>query len=109
MQELRRFSAAQKPCELNLPASRFQEVVAADDVGHVLHVVVHRDRELIGPVPVAIADQEIAALFRRALFLQSVPKVDEPLDGRLEAHAQPDAPRLRESAMAAGARIGRGA
>src|SRR6266496_1384901 len=107
MQELRRFSAAQEACELNLPAGRFQEVVAANHVGHALNVVVHGDRELIRPVPLAIADQQIAALLRGPLLLRSVPEVDEALHRWLESHAESDPRRLRDPAIAAGARIGR--
>src|SRR5207247_2075469 len=50
-------------------------------------------------------DQQIAALFGRALLLRSVPEVDKTLDARFQTHAQPDTWRVRESTIAARARI----
>ena len=51
--------------ERHLPSRRRDEIAAADDQRDVLTVVVDGCRELIGPVPVAIADQEIAVLVGR--------------------------------------------
>src|SRR4029450_1990438 len=86
------------------PGGRAQ-VVAANDVRHALDVVIDRHGELIRPVAFAIADQEIAALLGRALFLWAVPEIDEALDGRLEAHPQPHAWCIHESPVTAGTRI----
>ena len=102
MQKERRLAPAEQPRELQLTAGGREEIVAANDVRHALDVVVDRHGELIRPVAVAIADQEIAALLGRALFLRSVPEVDEALDGRLEAHPQPDTGRVGEPPIAAG-------
>jgi len=105
MQKARRLAAAEQPCELQLAPGGREQVVAANDVRHALDVVVDRHGELIRPVAVAIADQEIAALLGRALFLRAVPKIDEALHGRFEAHPQPDTGRIHESPLAAGTRI----
>ena len=64
---------------------------------HALDVVVDRRGELIRPVAVAIAHQQIAALLRRPLLLRAVPEIDEALDGRLEPHPQPDARARRRA------------
>src|SRR6266540_111760 len=105
MQKLGRLRAAEETREQDLPAGRRQQIVATDDERHALHVVVHRRAELIRPVAVAIAHEEIAALLRRPLLLRSVTQIDEPLDGRIEAHAQAESGGIGEPTVAAGARI----
>src|SRR4029077_3274167 len=83
MQELGRLGAADQPRELHLTACGGEGVVAADYERHALYVVVHGRRELIRPVPVAIAQQQIAALLRRPLRLRTVAAIDEALPARL--------------------------
>src|SRR5262245_54263481 len=101
MEELRRLGASEQAGELNLPARRRQQIVAADDERHPLDVVVDGRGELVRPVALAILHQQIAALLRRSLFLRSVPEIDESLDGRLEADANADARPFGEAAIAA--------
>lgn len=67
--------------------------------------VVDGRRELIAPVAVAIANDEVAALFVGFLLLRSASKIDEAFDRRLEADAQGDALAFHDSATAAGAWI----
>ena len=55
--------APEQSGELNLPAGRIEEILAAYDKVHVLQPVVHDDGELIGPVTLSIANEQIAALF----------------------------------------------
>ena len=55
--------AADQPGELNLAAGRIEQILAANDEVHVLQPVVDDDRELIRPVAMSIADEQIAALF----------------------------------------------
>ena len=86
VQELWRLGAADKTRELQLPAGGREQIVATDHERDALHQVVHRRGELVGPLAVAIAHEQIAALLRRPLLLQTVTQVDEALDGRLEAH-----------------------
>src|SRR5258706_5970114 len=105
VEELRRLGAPEQPGELDLPAGGGQEIVAAHDERDALSVVVDRRRELIRPVAVAVPREQIAALLGRALLLQPVPQIDEPLHGRLEPDADADARRLGQPAIATGARI----
>src|SRR5262245_55661600 len=107
MQEQRRLAPAEQPRELQLTAGGREEIVAANHVRHTLDVVVDCHSELIRPVAFAIANQQITALFGRALFLRAVPEVDKALGGGLEAHPQPDTRCVVEPPIAAGARIGR--
>src|SRR3954447_18278741 len=88
MKKSRRLAAAQHPGELNLAASRRQQVIAADDEIDALFHVVHRHRELEAPVPVSILAEHVAALFERTLLLDAVPQIDEPFDRRGETHTQ---------------------
>ena len=105
VKKLRRIAPAEQPRELDLAAGRGEEVVAADHQRHALHVIVNRRRELIGPVAVAILDEQIAALLRGLLRLLTVAQIDESFDGRLEPHAHADAGTFREPAVATRARI----
>src|SRR5262245_31689380 len=107
MQEQRRLATAEQPRELQLTDGGREEIVAANDVRHTLDVVIDCHGELIRPVAFAIANQQITALFGRALFLWAVPEVDEALDGRVEAHPQPDTRCVAEPPIAACAWIGR--
>ena len=70
-----------------------------------LHVVVHRRCELIRPVAVAIAREQVAALRRRALLLRAKAQIDEALDRRHEPHPQADGGTLRQPAARTGSGI----
>jgi hypothetical protein len=63
MEECRWMLAAEQAGELNLPAGRIEEILAAYDEVHLLQPVIDDDGELIGPVAVSIANEQIAALF----------------------------------------------
>ena len=69
--ERRRPLAAEQPRETDLTAGRRQQVLAADHQVDALAVVVDGGGELVGPVAEPIADQHVAALPRRILFLRS--------------------------------------
>src|SRR5262249_30580566 len=68
-----------------------------------LHQVVDRRGELIRPVALAIADEQVAALIGWALLLRTVPQIVEALDAWLQPHADPAAGRVGQAAIAAGA------
>ncbi len=101
----RRLGTAEQARQLNLPARGFQQVVATDDERHALQPVVDRDGELVGPVPVAIARQQIAALLGGPLLLRPVTPVVESLDRRLEADANAQARRFGKPSARARPRI----
>src|SRR5262245_56555011 len=105
MEEPRRHGASEQTRELKLAAGRVEQVVAADDQRDVLHEVVDSRGELIRPVAVTIADDQVAALLGRALLLRTVTEIIESLHRRLEPHAQTAARGLRQPAAAAGAGI----
>jgi len=70
---------SEHPAELDLPPGRTKEIVAADDERDALTQVVNHRRELVGPVPVTVAQQQIAALRRRSLGERAVAQVVERL------------------------------
>ena len=62
MEKRGRMLAAEQARELNLAARRIEQIFAADDEVDALQPVVDDRRELIRPVGVSIADEQIAAL-----------------------------------------------
>jgi hypothetical protein len=105
VEEARRFGAPEKARELDLTSGRGEEVLATDDEVDLLLEVVHRDRELVGPAPVAIARQQVAALFGGNLDLGTESQVVEADLVALE----PDPPHRRrirrDGAIATGPRV----
>ena len=101
----RRDLAAEKTRELDLPAGRRQQIHAANDQVDALAPVVHGDRELIRPVAEPVANQHVAALLRRRLFLPAEQRIFEHLDTRRQAHAPAEAVGQRQVAIAARAGI----
>jgi hypothetical protein len=91
MKKRRWMPAPEQSCELNLPAGRVEQILAAYDEVHVLQPVIDDDGELIGPVAVSIADQQIAALFGGLLLLPPKPEIVEPFDRRLQSQPDPNA------------------
>jgi len=76
---------AEQPRELDLTSCRIEQIFASNDVGDALQPVIDHSRKVIGPVATPIAQQEIAALIGRALFLRSQSKVVKALDGGYES------------------------
>src|SRR6266508_593145 len=105
MQELGRLHSPEQARQLHLAAGRRQQIVATNHERHALDVVVDSRSELIGPIPVAIAREQIAALLGRPLLLKSMTEIDEALRRRIEAHAETDIRPFSETAVAARARI----
>ncbi len=79
--------------ELDLPAGRREQIEPADDEIHCVVHVVHGHRELVGPVAVAILEEDIAALFRRRLHDVPEGPVDEVLWRVIQHHADTRASR----------------
>ena len=67
--EGRRTVTAKEARDADLPAGRRQQIDSANDHIDFLSPVIHRDRKLVGPVAVSIANQYIAALLCRVLLL----------------------------------------
>lgn len=63
--------------DLNLPAGRGQDVLAANHEIDALIEIVDHDRELIGPVSMAIAREDIAGDVRGDLFHRPQPEIGE--------------------------------
>src|SRR5215831_19393618 len=105
MQESGRLGASEQPRQLHLAPRGLEQIVAADDERDILDEIVHGCGELVRPVAFAIADEQIAALFVRALLPRPVTQVDEALDARIEADAQTAARPLGQAAVAARAGI----
>jgi hypothetical protein len=70
------------------------EIFTANDVGNPLRHVVDGDRELVRPVAVAIAQQQIAALTVGFMLDHSEEKIVERLHPSTELNTQPPARRL---------------
>jgi hypothetical protein len=86
--------------QAELTSSGRQEILAANDVRHLLRCVVHRHRKLIGPVAVAIAQQQIAALPRRLLFDPTKKQIVERFDASVDADAESTACPCVQSTLA---------
>src|SRR5205814_9029953 len=86
----------QQPRDLNLPACRREQIVAANDQRDALQVVVDRRCKLVRPLSLPIADQHVTALLRWPLLLGSMPYVLEALDRRVEPHTRPQRAALRQ-------------
>ena len=105
MEKHRRLGAPEEPSELNLPACGIQQILAAHHHVHALQPIVDDDRKLIRPAAVPIADEDIAALFVRALLLETQPEIMKTLDGTLRANANAEAGRFRQLLIAARSEI----
>ena len=105
MEKVRGRSAAEQTRQLNLAAGGYQQIVAPNDERHALHVVIDRHRKLIGPVPVTIPGQQVAALLERPLLQPSMTPIDEALDRGLQPNPEPASGVFRQRAIAARARI----
>src|SRR3954454_24998027 len=87
--EDRRPRAAEQARQRDLPTRGGQQVHSAyDEIDAVLHVI-HRDCELIRPLSVSIARQQISALRGRPLHLRPQPAVVESLVALVEPDANP--------------------
>src|SRR6185437_7884542 len=95
----------QQPRELNLPPGGIEQIFTPNDEVHALLPVVDDDGKLVGPVAVAVACHEIAALQRRLLHLRTEAEIVEALDRRAEADTQAGAGRLWKVPVRARARI----
>ena len=102
MEKSGRRGAAEEPRQLDLPAGRRQQIVAANHQRDLLRLIVDGDGTLVAPVAVSIAKQHIAGFLEGPLLLRTVPQVVEAFDRRREpgSDAQPRA--LRQSLVAAG-------
>ena len=94
MKELGRRFSTEQPRQLDLPAGRREQIVAAHDQRDALPNVVDRGGELIGPKPVTVAHEEVSALLVWTLFLDSMPPVrNRSIDGtRCTRSPSPGAP-----------------
>ncbi len=101
----RRLAPAQHAREPNLAAGRREQVLAANDQVHLLPLIVHHHRELVGPVAVPIPEQQVAALRRGGLAHRSRERVGESLLARFEHHAHAASRLERQSARSAATRI----
>lgn len=89
---------APRPAE-HLPQAKLSscgrdEIFAANDVGNPLHQVVDGNRELVGPVAVAVAQQQIATLTGGFVLDQTQEKIVERLHTFAELNTQAPARRL---------------
>ena len=69
--EGRPLDRAEHSCESQLATSRLQQVFSSHDEIHAVAHVIDGDRELIAPVPVPVAQQQIPALVPRFLPLRA--------------------------------------
>lgn len=105
MKKARRAGPAEQARELNLAAGGSEEVLAPHDQVDALVEVVDHHRELVGPVAVAIADQEIASLVGGHLLDRPQAKIAEGDGLALEANAARRLLRSIDRGLAAGSRV----
>ena len=101
MEESRWLGAAEQACEANLTSGRRQKIFTSDDEIDLLFPVVHGHAQLIRPVAMSIADQEVATLLGRILRLRTQALIDEALDPRIHPHAPPHPVRERDTTIPA--------
>ena len=101
MEEGRRLGAAEQAREADLTSGRRQKIFTAHDKIDLLFKVVHGHAQLIRPVPMTIADQEVATLLGRILRLWTQAPIDEALDPRIHPHAPPHIVRERDTTVPA--------
>ncbi len=105
MEERRRLGAAEQACEANLTSGRRQKIFTSDDEIDLLFPVVHGHAQLIRPVAMSIADQEVATLLGRILRLRTQALIDEVLDPWIHPHAPPHPVRERDTTIPAPAAV----
>jgi hypothetical protein len=87
VEKSRRLRPAQEPGQLKLPPGRLQQIHPSDDMSDALKPVVDGHSEVIRPVAMPIAKQQVSALLGRPLLLQPQAKVVELLCGGVETKA----------------------
>src|SRR5690606_29036415 len=105
MQEGGRRLGAEQARQMHLAAGRVEQVFAANHVRDALREVVDRHGELIGPEPMAVADEDVAALPRGRLHLGTEPAVAEVFVAGLDADANAETRTNGQSLVAARSRI----
>ena len=88
MQVGRRLRATKHPAQTDLAPCRIEQIRAPDNQIHVLFEIIDGHRELVRPVAIAIAQQQVAALVQRCLFKDAEQQIGEPLAARLELDAK---------------------
>lgn len=94
MSENRGPCATEHACEPQLTTGGVEQVPAANHHVYPLQHVIHGDGKLIGPLPVAIAQEEVAALSGWLLRLRTEEEIVEGLDTRPDDDS-PGGGRLR--------------
>ena len=105
MQEGRGLLASEETREAGLPSGGLQQVDAANDDVDALAPVVDGDGELIGPVPMPIAQQHVAALRGWNLALRTQPEVVECFRSRIHSYPPAVSVGERKPLVAAVARV----
>ena len=101
MEKRRWLGSPEQPPKENLPSCGVEQILAANDEVDVLEPVVDSDRELVRPIPFAIANEHIAALRARLLDLRPQPKVVEPHHAVVETDSEPQSWLLPQMLIAA--------
>ena len=94
-------SPAEHLPETQLTSRRRREIFTANDVGNPLHHVVDGDRELIRPVAVAIAQQQIPTLTSGFMLDDAQEKILERLDTFGNSNAQAPARSVCQATISA--------
>ena len=100
MREARTVEAAQHPPKAKLASRRRGEVFSANDVSDSLRHVIDRDRELIRPVSIAIAQQQIAALPRGRLLDGAKEQIVNPFHACIHPDAKTPSRTIVEPTLA---------
>ena len=99
--------AAQPRGQLQLPPCARQQVFAANNDVDVVRHVVHHDGKLVGPLRMAVAHEQVAALLLRPLLEGAEAEIMEPDALVGHPHASRERLRRRHHRVAAGAGIAR--
>ena len=105
MKELHRDGSAKHPAQVNLSDGRIQQICASDCQVDVIFLIVHHNRELVGPVAVAVSEEQVAGCVGRRFVFAGNESVHETLDPGPHLDTQAAAGLLLEAATSAGVAV----
>ena len=105
MEELHRDGPAKHSGQVYLPDGRIQEICASDRQVDAICLVVHDNRELVGPVAVAVSEEQVAGFVGRCFVFIGNESVHETFDPRPHLNTQAASGAFLEAASSAGVAV----
>ena len=105
MEELHRDGPAKHSGQVNLPEGRIQKVCAPDRQVDAICLIVYDNRELVGPMAVAVSEEQVAVLVGRRFVFIGNESVHETFDPRCHLNTQAASGPFLEAASSAGVAV----